>query len=192
MEAVPTADIARAEKRRSRCRSRSATGLIYLHMDSEPARDAVRAPQDGKPLDRNPFKDCAGGKPCRWRWTATPSSAGSWRTRRSRPSCCPTSPRHPARSSRRRSMGLEAAARAAGRGGLSQRVRRDAASPKTATSTTRRPATGDRRYAHAARHRHQAGGDASKCSSRRRQAGVQLLPGRLGAETGETSSRCAR
>ena len=58
IEAVPTADIARLEKdARVTVSSAVSNRLIYLHMDSDRAVTPFVAGKDGKPLDRNPFKD---------------------------------------------------------------------------------------------------------------------------------------
>ena len=58
IEAVPTADIARLEKDpRVTVSSAVSNRLIYLHMDSDRAVTPFVAGKDGKPLDRNPFKD---------------------------------------------------------------------------------------------------------------------------------------
>jgi len=58
IEAVPTADIARLEKdARVTVSSAVSNRLIYLHMDSNRDVSPFVAGKDGKPLDRNPFKD---------------------------------------------------------------------------------------------------------------------------------------
>ena len=58
IEAVPTADIARLEKDpKVTVASAVSNRLIYLHMDSDRAVSPFVSGRDGKPLDRNPFKD---------------------------------------------------------------------------------------------------------------------------------------
>jgi peptide/nickel transport system substrate-binding protein len=58
IEAVPTADIARLEKdSRVTVASAVSNRLIYLHMDSDRAVSPFVTGKDGRPLDRNPFKD---------------------------------------------------------------------------------------------------------------------------------------
>ena len=58
IEAVPTADIARLEKDpKVAVASAVSNRLIYLHMDSDRAVSPFVSGRDGKPLDRNPFKD---------------------------------------------------------------------------------------------------------------------------------------
>ncbi len=58
IEAVPTADIARLEKDgRVTVSSAVSNRLIYLHLDSDRAVTPFVTGKDGKPLDKNPFKD---------------------------------------------------------------------------------------------------------------------------------------
>lgn len=58
IEAVPTADIARLEKEtRVTVASAVSNRLIYLHMDSDRDVSPFVSTKDGKPLERNPFKD---------------------------------------------------------------------------------------------------------------------------------------
>ena len=58
IEAVPTADIARLSKdSRVSVASAVSNRLIYLHLDSDRAVTPFATSKDGKPLDKNPFKD---------------------------------------------------------------------------------------------------------------------------------------
>jgi peptide/nickel transport system substrate-binding protein len=58
IEAVPTADIARLEKdARVTVASSVSNRLIYMHMDSDRAVTPFVTGKDGKPLEKNPFKD---------------------------------------------------------------------------------------------------------------------------------------
>jgi len=58
IEAVPTADIARLEKDvRVSVASAVSNRLIYLHLDSDRNVSPFVAGKDGKPLDKNPFRD---------------------------------------------------------------------------------------------------------------------------------------
>ena len=58
IEAVPTADIARLQKdARVTVASSVSNRLIYLHMDSDREVSPFVAGKDGKPLEKNPFKD---------------------------------------------------------------------------------------------------------------------------------------
>jgi peptide/nickel transport system substrate-binding protein len=58
IEAVPTADIARLEKdAKVSVASAVSNRLIYLHMDSDRNVSPFVTGKDGKPLDRNPFRD---------------------------------------------------------------------------------------------------------------------------------------
>jgi peptide/nickel transport system substrate-binding protein len=58
IEAVPTADITRLSKEpRVAVASAVSNRLIYLHLDSDRPVSPFVASKDGKPLDRNPFKD---------------------------------------------------------------------------------------------------------------------------------------
>lgn len=58
IEAVPTADIARLEKDpKVTVASAVSNRLIYIHMDSDRNVSPFVTGKDGKPLDKNPFKD---------------------------------------------------------------------------------------------------------------------------------------
>jgi peptide/nickel transport system substrate-binding protein len=58
IEAVPTADAARLSKdARVNVASAVSNRIIYLHLDSDRAVSPFITAKDGKPLDRNPFKD---------------------------------------------------------------------------------------------------------------------------------------
>jgi peptide/nickel transport system substrate-binding protein len=58
IEAVPTADIARLEKdARVSIASAVSNRLIYMHMDSARDVSPFVTGKDGKPLEKNPFKD---------------------------------------------------------------------------------------------------------------------------------------
>ncbi len=58
IEAVPTADIARLEKdARVSVASAVSNRLIYIHMDSARDVSPFVTGKDGKPLEKNPFKD---------------------------------------------------------------------------------------------------------------------------------------
>ena len=193
IETVPTSDIAKLSADKNfALADKVSNRVIYVHLNQWNDKTApfVTA-KDGKPSTRTRSRTRACARRCRWRSTATRSSTASWRRRRFPPAqLLPDF--FPGTSKKLKPAEVRSRRReeAAGRGGLSQRLRDHHPRHQQPLHQRRQDRAGDRAVLLARRHRREGRDDARRaCTSRAppRASSATCCSG-WGTESGEQGS----